>query len=115
LKAQRQISCTSTIGKKTKVSDAKETFGEQMKEKATQKLVYRNCHGSSPVFVRGVSPAEGDLVVGHGNKTLIGNGDPVRVSAEVTQDMFRTAERSFAVNNPVLLEQLPEERGESSR
>jgi hypothetical protein len=45
---------------------------------------------------------------------VIGNGDPVRVAAKIAEDMFRAAERSFAVNNPVLLEQLPEERGESS-
>ena len=109
------MSCTSTIGKKTKVSDANETFGEQMKEKPTQKLVHRNCYESSPVFVRGVSPAECDLVVGYGNETLIGNGDPVRVAPEITEDMFRAAERSLAVDNPVLLEQLPEERGENSR
>lgn len=86
-----------------------------MKEKATQKLVYRNGHESLPVFVRRVAPAEGDFVVRKGYQPLIGNGDPVRVSAEIAKDMFRAAERSFAVNNPVLLEQLPEERGESSR
>lgn len=109
------MSCTSTIGKKPEVSDANETFGEQMKEKPTQKLVCRNCHESPPVFVCRVSPAESDFIVCKGYQPLIGNGDPVRVAAEIAEDMFRAAEGSFAVNNPVLLEQLPEERGESSR
>ena len=43
---------------------------------------------------------------------MIGDGDAVGVSAEITQGMFGTTERRFAIDHPVMAEQLAEPGGE---
>jgi len=113
LKAERQKGGASPIGKKAKVSDSDKTFGKQVKQKPAQKLVDRDRHKPSPVFMRGVSPAKGDLVVCYGHQSVIGDGDPVCVTSQIAEDMFRAAKGSFAVHHPILPEQLPEEGRES--
>lgn len=113
MKAERQKGRASAIRKKAEVSDADETFGKQVKQKPTQKLVDRDCDTPPPVFVRGISPAKGDLVVCYGHQSVIGDGDPVCVTSQIAEDMCRAAEGSFAVHHPILPEQLPEERRES--
>ena len=43
---------------------------------------------------------------------MVGNGDPVRITAQVAKGMFRTAEGTFRVDYPIVTEQLAEPRGE---
>ena len=43
---------------------------------------------------------------------MIGDGDAVGVSAEITQGMLGTTERRFAIDHPVMPEQLAEPGGE---
>lgn len=43
---------------------------------------------------------------------MVGDGDAVGVGTEIEQDMLRTSEGSFAVDDPVMAKQLPEPGGE---
>jgi hypothetical protein len=47
-----------------------------------------------------VSPAKSNLVILEGNETVIGNGHPMCVSAEVTKRLIGSAEGWFAIDNP---------------
>ena len=46
---------------------------------------------------------------------MVGDGHPMCITAEVVENMLRAAEGPLAVDDPVVTEQLPDERGESLR
>src|ERR1035441_2582719 len=62
--------------------------------------------------MRGIPPAKRDLAIRQGDQSVVGDGDAVGVGAEIEQDMLRTSEGSFAVDDPVMAKQLPEPGGE---
>jgi len=62
-----------------------------------------------------ISPAESDVAVDESNEPVVGDGDPMGISTEIPQRMFRAAEWSFGVDDPVMTEQQPEPGCEGSR
>jgi hypothetical protein len=54
-----------------------------MEQEATQELVDRQGHASLLVAVSGISPAEGDATIGESNESMVGDGDPVGIVAEI--------------------------------
>ena len=50
-----------------------------MEQEAAQELLDRERQQALLIAVRGVSPAEGDVVIGEGNEAMIGDGDAMRV------------------------------------
>ena len=52
------------------------------------------------VSVGVVAPTEGDGVAVESEQSMIGDGDAVSVTAEITEHVFGTAEGGFGVNNP---------------
>lgn len=95
--------------------DADEALGQNMEQEPAQKLV--GLKGEEPllVFMGGVAPAEGDLIVMKGNKTTIRNRNAMGVGAEISQHLIGSAKRRFAVHHPPaaieLMDQAPEESG----
>jgi len=65
------------------------------------------------VAVRGVSPAKGDLATLQRDEAMVGDGDTMGVAAQVTENVFRATEGRFAIDHPVLIKQLTQERGEN--
>ncbi len=102
-------------GQNTEVPDAHETGGKHVEQEAAQELLDREGHQALLITVGGVSPAQGDLVVGQGDEAMVGDGDTGRVAAEVMKNMLRTTEGRFAVDHPVRAEQLAEKGGEGLR
>src|SRR5271165_3808794 len=64
------------------------------------------------VLVSRIPPAKRDLALGQGDEPVIGDGDAVGVSAEITQGMLGTTEGRFAIDHPVMPEQWAEPSGE---
>ncbi len=96
------------MGDKAEVPDAQEAWGQEVDQKAAQELLDRKGHQALLVAVSRVSPAKGDLVVGQGGEAVIGDGHPMGVAAEIVENMLRTTEERFAVDDPIVVEQLPE-------
>jgi hypothetical protein len=103
------------VGQKAEVADAHETRGKHVEQEAAQELLDGKSHQTLLVAVRGVSPAEGNLVPREGDQAVIGDRHAVGIAAEVTENMIGTTEGRFAVDHPVLAEQWAEERSESLR
>ncbi len=103
------------MGEKTEVTDAHEAGRQQVEQKPAQELLYGECHEALLVAVRGVSPTECDLVIGQGNEAVVGDGHSMGIAAEVMENVLRATEGPFAIDAPILAEQLPEEAGESFR
>src|SRR6266571_1846735 len=88
--------------------DADEAAGQSVEQKPPQEFVHGQAHQPLFVLVSGVPPAKGDLAVSEGDQPTIGDGDAVSVSAEIPDDVLRTAERAFAIDDPVVAEELPD-------
>ena len=85
-----------------------------MEQEASQELIDSQRHEPFLVAVRGIAPAEGDVAIGEGDQPGVGDGDAMRVCAEIAQNMLRTAEGLFGIDNPVVAEQYSQPCAESA-
>ena len=90
------------VGEEAEVADADEAAWQQVQKEATQELIDRQAHDALLVAVGGVSPAKAYVALGKSNEPAVGDGDAVGVGAEITQGMFRSAEGSLGVDDPVV-------------
>jgi hypothetical protein len=63
-----------------------------MQQKTADELANGQGHDPGPLRVPIVLPAEADPSVGHGDEPMVGDGDPVRVAAEIVKHLLRPAE-----------------------
>jgi hypothetical protein len=103
------------VGQKAEVADAHEARGKHVEQEAAQELLDRQGHQALLVAVRGVSPAEGNLVPREGDQAVIGDRHAVGITAEVTENMFGTTEGRLAVDHPLVTEERAEQGSESLR
>src|SRR5258708_5776817 len=101
-------------GEEAEVADADQDFGQNMDEKAAQKLLGGNGHDLVLAAVSIVSPAEGDAMVLESHEAMVGDGDAMGIAGQVVENMFSTAEGWLGVNDPVLSAELPEEMVEAA-
>ena len=85
-----------------------------MEQEAAQELVGRQTHDALAVAVRGVSPAEADLAIGEGDQPAVRDADAMSVGPEIAQRMFRAAEGTLGVDDPVVTEQNSKPGGEAA-
>ena len=83
-----------------------------MQQEAAQKFGCVERHHSLVISVGIIFPAEGDLIVGEGNEAMVGDGDAMGVASEIAEEMMRTAEGGFGIDDPWLTEQGAQESGE---
>ena len=65
-------------------------------------LLGRNGHRTLHVSVSVISPTEGDVVVVECDQSMIGDGDAMGITAEVTQHLLGTVEGRFGVDDPFM-------------
>ena len=99
----------SSVGKQPEVTDADQPFGQDVKKKSAQELIYRNSHDLVLAAVCIVSPAEGDAIVLKGHESMVGDGNAMSVASQIVEDVFGAAEGWLGVDDPVFLAELPEE------
>ena len=95
----------ASAGEKAVVANADEAVREDMKEKTAQELQHGKGEFALLVTVFRVAPAKGDLVLLEIDEAVIGNGDAVRIPAQVAQNLFGAGEGWFAVDHPFLPEE----------
>src|SRR5262249_56551198 len=78
-----------------------EAIRQHMDQKAADELSAVERHRFLPVAVTIVLPAEADLAVVDRQQSIVGDGDAVRVAADVLQHLCRTGERALGVDYPV--------------
>jgi len=101
--------CTaSAAGKETEVANTNEAAGQDMKQETAEKLIGAKRHDSFLVAVSGVSEAERDLFTVEGDQSVIGDGNTMGISTEVSEHLIGPAERRLAVDHPAVAEQLSE-------
>lgn len=115
LKAKRQESGAPAIGNEAVVSDANKAARKQVEEKTAQELIHRKRHSALLVAVRRISPTESDVAICQGNQAMVGDGHSMGIAAEVFENMFRAAKGPFAVDDPIVAIELPDQGAESLR
>ena len=107
LKAKRQESGTLAVGQKAEVTDAHESFGEQVQQEAAQELVDRQGQQLLLVVVSGIAPAKSDLAIGKGDQAMVGDSHAVGVATQILQHIFGATEGTLQVHHPVLSVERP--------
>jgi hypothetical protein len=94
LAAQGQMPLAMAVGEQAEVADALKSGRQSVEEKAPDELLGRERHdaGFVLVFVAVVLPLESDLAIAHRQEPLVGNGDPVRIAADVFQRLLGASE-----------------------
>ena len=100
---------------KTKEPDADEAPRQGVGEKAGEKLFSRKRHVAGCVLVPGVFPTKRDLTVLEIHESVVGDGDPMRVTGQVMEDVFGPAERRLGVDDPINVMEWADKGGESFR
>ena len=65
--------------------------------------------------MRPVSPAEGNISILKRDQAMVGNSHSMGIAAEISKNIFRAAKWRFAVNHPVVAEELADEGLKSLR
>ena len=83
------------------MTDANEAVGKDVQQESSQEFVSGKGHLALLVAMRVILPAEGNVAIGKGKQSMIGNRDAVRVASQIVQDMLRPSKRPLGVNNPL--------------
>ena len=70
------------------MADALETVGQNMEQKPADELGRRKRHELDERAVAVVLPTEGNMIIGDLDEAMIGDGDAVRIAAQVAQLLF---------------------------
>jgi hypothetical protein len=109
LLTERQELFPSPIGEKAKKANPDEPARQDMEHEATQKLFSGHRHLALLAAMGIILPTEGDLAVGNGQESVIGDGNAVRITGQVVEHMLWSSEGSFSVDHPILTKERPEE------
>jgi len=101
------------VGHKAEVPDADKALREHVQQEPADELFGRDGHRALYVSMSVVPPTESHVVTVKREQSMIGDGDAMRVTAEITQYLFWTAKRRFGVDDPFVPMQLLHERGET--
>ncbi len=99
--AQSQSGGAMSIGHEAEVSNAMEAVRQGVQQEAPDELVGRQLHDLCRVVVSVILPGEPDMIVVDLDHAAIGDGDAVRVAPEIGENLGRTAEWFFGVDDPV--------------
>ena len=97
----REFGLPIAVGKKAVMADALEPVGQDVEQKAADELGRRERHELVPRSVGVVLPGEGDAFVADRDQAVIGNGDAVRIAAQVTQNLLGAGKGLLAVDHPI--------------
>jgi hypothetical protein len=115
LTAESDFIVASAIGEEAIVADAVEAVRQGVQEKATNKPVGIKCHDFGFAVLPIVLPGKAHLAVGKRDQPTVGDGDAMRIAAEISQHLFGTAEWRLGIDDPVgpseLIEALSERGG----
>lgn len=103
------------IGEKPVVTDLHEALRQYMQQKSPDELHGRQYHDLGEVVVVPVLVGEGYPMVVDGLYSMIRDGNPVGIAAQIGQNLFRPAEGLLCINNPLFLPGLLQKRGAPDR
>ena len=95
------------------MADAMEAVRHGVQQEPTDELVRGEGHHLGLAVVTVVFPGQTDLAVGEPGQPVVGDGDPVRLAAEIGEHLRRAGERTLGVDHPLDAAEGAEAFGES--
>jgi len=89
---------TEAIGQKAAVTDAHETFGQDVEEEAAQELRCGEGHLALLVARSVVLPAEGDPLAVKADPSMVGDGDAMGIAAQVAENLLGASESRLGID-----------------
>ena len=74
-----------------------------MQKETPDKFDGGNSHELNLIGIAVIAPAKGNKAILHTNNAVIGNGDPMGITAKVVNDLGRATKRGFAIRNPICI------------
>ena len=94
--------------------DPLKSAGQDMQQETANELI---CIKAHHLLTRGVAvilPVKADLVVGEVDQAMVGDGHPMRVAAEILEDVLGAAKRALGVHHPLGMPYRGQVAGEGS-
>ncbi len=113
LAATLQLLLAVSIAEEPVVANAMEPTRQNVEQKSPDELVRREGHGFLLIVVAVVSPVEFHLAIFDVDDPVIGNGDAVRVAADIVHHLLWPGERWLGVDDPFHISHWIEITGES--
>ena len=110
LTRSRDVLGAPAVGEETVVSDAVETVGQDVNEKAADELVGVERHKlvASAELGPVILPFESHALAVEGDEAAVGNSNPVRVARQVGEHSVGSAKRPLGIDHPLDLSQYGE-------
>lgn len=105
--------CLRPVGQKAHVPDTHETLGQHMQQKAPDALAGLAWHRLHTIAVATVAGGEAALAITHIDNTVVSNGAPGCLAADIIQNLCRAPKGWLGVDDPVLAGQWLVERREA--
>jgi hypothetical protein len=77
-----------------------------MEQESSDKFFGRHRHDLFLIAIGVITPAEGNVAIFQLEDTLIADGYPVGIPAEILKDALSPIKRGFAIDDPLLLIEL---------
>jgi hypothetical protein len=97
------------------VTDANQSFGQNVDQESAEKLFCGNSHNLLLAAVGIILPSERHSIILEANESMVGDRDAVGIAREIMQNMFGAAEGWLGVDDPVLAEKLSQKSAEGTR
>jgi hypothetical protein len=98
-----------SVGQETKVTYPDIARRQNMEEEPSDKLVGLEGHGLLTVMVGIIPTSEGNIAVLDGEDAVITDRDPMGISAQVLKDPLGAIEGWFAIDDPLIMVEMPQE------
>ena len=82
------------------MSDANKTLREYVQQKPAYEFFGGDGHRALHVSMSVIFPAKRNVVAVEGEESVIGDGDSMCVTAEITEYLFGTAKGRFGIDDP---------------
>jgi len=88
------------------MTNSHERIGKYVKQESADKLLGRYSHLLALITIATVSVPEGDKTILDFHDAVVGNGNAMRISAEIIKHLVRTVERCLGIHNPIFFPDL---------
>jgi hypothetical protein len=101
------------IGQEPELADTLEAAWQDVQEETADELVSRESHGPLLITTDIVFPAKSNVAVLKCEQAVVGDGHPVSVAAQISQDLFWSTEGRLGIDPPLTRTKTPEQTLES--
>ena len=117
LAAVGKLVAAMAVGREAVIANAMEAIGQDVHQEAADELAGGKPHDLDlvPAVLAVVLPAEADVIVAELDQAAVGDGDPMRVAGEISEDLRGTGKGRLGVDDPFDPPQRREVRLEAGR